>query len=395
MAKYAPDQIFAPADAIRKLAEAVPTPFYVYHKQGIEDSLKQISRWFAWAEDHQNFFPLRENPTPAILRLLSEGGSGVSVCNAAELELALHCGFSGSQILYTPTRRDLRTEASVQDMGAAWLINSPSLLPDELPQKVILRYHPSDLRMPPMQARSVGRSKNGFTRQQMLDLLPQIGLQRVGLAVEVSSYNIAPGAWLKKAEVLLQLSQEILDKTGVLVDALHLGEGPGLPYRPNTAVTDPAAEAAQLRTFCEKLPNTPQIMTGISKRLLEPHGLLVSRVMEQRSAYRNFLVLDANMCQYIRPVLKQAYRHISVLGREEIEGRKLYTVVGELPDEMDRFEQKGRMLPVLTSDDYCVVHDVGCGGRSMPMLYGFQPIPAEFFLPPGWYHGGNCTAPFS
>ena len=164
----------------------------------------------------------------------------------------------------------------------------------------------------------------------------------------------------------------------------HLGEGPGLPYRPNTSAADPAEEAARLQEFCKKLPDAPKILTGISKRLMEPHGLMVTRVLEQRCAYRNFMVLDAGMCQYIRPVLKQAYRHISVLGRDEIEGRKLYTVVGELPDEIDRFEQKGRMLPVVTLDDYCIIHDVGCGGRGMPLLYGFHSIPAEFLcLPDG------------
>jgi diaminopimelate decarboxylase len=76
--------------------------------------------------------------------------------------------------------------------------------------------------------------------------------------------------------------------------------------------------------------------------------------------------------------LKQAYRHVSVLGKNQVEGRKLYSLVGNLPDSFDRLVAKGRMLPKIEPGEYCVVHDVGCGGRSMPMLYGLRPVAAEF-----------------
>lgn len=387
MATYAPDKIFAPAKTIKELARKVPTPFYIYDRQGIEDALAQISQWFIWADAHQNYFPLRENTNREILCLLGQTGSGVGVCNVMELKLAQECGFSGQQLLYIPTGKDTEAEALARELCATWLVNCPALLPEELPENLILRYLPSDLRMTPMQTRNVGRSKNGFTRQQLLETLTALSVSdgiHIGLALEVNAYNVSVGAWRRKAEILDELSREIEEKTSVRIKSWYLGEGPGLPYRPQAVVPDPAEEARAVEALYAQLPadRRPTIFTGISKRLLEPHGLFITKVLHLHSAYRTFLVVDGSMCQYVRPVLKQAYRHISILGRDQIEGRKLYTVVGELPDEMDRFDQKGRMLPVAKPGDYCVIHDVGCGGRSMPLLYGFHSIPAEYLYQP-------------
>ena len=93
--------------------------------------------------------------------------------------------------------------------------------------------------------------------------------------------------------------------------------------------------------------------------------------------------MDAGISQYNRPLLKQAYRHVSVLGRNEVENRKLYSLVGSLPDNFDRLVSKGRMLPKVEPGDYCVIHDVGCGGRSMPLLYGLRPVAPEFLYEEG------------
>lgn len=389
MARYEPDNIFAPPDVIRTFAENVQTPFYLYNRKGITDSIEEIKSWFSWAKGYRNYFPLRENINPTILQLLSGSGTGVSVCNLMELKVAQRCEFTGSQILYVPTRQDPEAEALAKSLSAVWLINSLDLIPQELPHRLLLRYHPCDLPMTPMQLRSIGRSKNGFNTEQLLESLKNPSIQgecEVGLALQVTSYNVACGAWANKADALLRLSEEIYEKTKVTIAGWYLGEGPGLPYRPQAETADPAEESARVREIYQKIPEDrrPALMTGISKRLLEPHGLLISKVLEQRSSYRTFLVIDAGMPTYIRPMLKQAYRHISILGRNEIEGRKLYTVVGELPDEIDRFDQKGRMLPIATSGDYCVIHDVGCGARSMPLLYGFSIVPAEYlYLPDG------------
>lgn len=386
MAIYTADPIFAPVSAVKALVDAGHTPFYLYHAQGIQDSIRALHQGFSWMPDYQNYFPLRENLNPAILQLLAQAGTGVTASSRAELELACACGFSGSQLLYEPCVRDPAAERLALDRGAVWLLNSALLVPDVPPECVILRYNPCDLPLSPPMKQAVVRSKNGLNRTQLLQTaqtLHQMGVSRLGLALQVSSYSLKPGFWARKAQILFEL-MEALRKQNIPVWCCQVGESAGLSYHPKVDAPELPAEIQRLKEAWLSLPEQgrPVLQTAVSSRLLEPHGILVTRVLEVRAIYRTFLVLDAGISQYCRPALKQAYRHVSVLGRNELEGRRLYSLVGDLPDSFDRLVVKGRMLPPVEPGDACVVHDVGCGGRSMPVLYGLRPVAAEFLYEP-------------
>lgn len=391
MADYPADQIFLPAALAESIAETDGTPFFLYDKQGIERSIQALHSAFSWASAFQNYFPLREQVNPRILRLLQSGSSGVNVCSKTELSFALSCGFSGSQILYEPTRKDEEAEHLALQTNAVWMCNSAELIPAQFPERILLRCNPIDYTFTPSQKQSIARSKNGMNKVQLTETVCRImdqGITSVGLAIHVASYSIKPGFWLKKVEFLVELAQELQEKTGIRISAFYIGEGPGLPYKPRMPAPDIAEEAQKIEALYHSLPKEmgkPILYTGVTARLMEPHGILVTKVLEERPIYRTFLTVDAGMCQYIRPVLRSAYRHVSVLGKSRIENRKLYSIVGDLPDSVDRLVHKGRMLPKVIPGDYLVIHDVGCRARSLPLLYGFRPVAAEYL-----YDGEAC-----
>lgn len=387
MAEYAFDQIFAQEEAVRLIAETDGTPFYLYHKQGIRDRILDLRRAFSWATGYQNYFPVRENNNPEILKFLAQLGTGVSACSYTELILAEKCGFSGEQLLYEPIRRDVLAEELARKLDATWMFSSINLIPEELPQRVILHYHPSEERLNAVQFPAVGKSKNGICKPEILDVITDLhsrGVRKLGLSLQIASYCIKPGFWVKKAKVLLALAGEVEEKLGFPIWSLHIGEGPGLPYQPRATekATTLAEEAERLCALYSALSEgeKPVLFTGAIRQLMEPNGILVTKILEQRETYRTYLILDAGIGHYLRPVLKNAYRHISVLGSNHTEDRKLYYLAGALPDEIDHLSQKGRMLPKVTPGDYCVIHDVGCGARSMPMLYGCPCVAAEYLL---------------
>lgn len=386
MSEYLPDRIFAPDDTVRELAETEKTPFYLYDQSGIQSAVQRLHSSFSDMPAHQNYIPVRENPNPQILKLLCAGGTGVCACSAVELKLACACGFSGSQLLYEPNRRDPEAEALALEADAVWLINGEALLPQRLPTKVLLRYHPADRNLTPLQRSVVGKSKHGISRENLLALAGRLHRQRtqIGLAMQVSTYSIHHGFWARKASILLELAAELRRTAEVPVWACFIGEGPGLGYRPQAQSCDWSTEAEAVCAIFTALPEEerPVLLTGVCRRLLEPYGILVTKILEKRTNLRTFLVVDAGICQYLRPSLLQAYRHISVLGRREIENRRRYSIVGPLPDSFDFLDAKGRMLPQVVPGDYCVVHDVGCGSRAMAMLYGFQPVAAEYLYTP-------------
>lgn len=383
MTEYLPDRIFAPAEAVRTIAEQDGTPFYLYHKDGLLESVKELHDAFSRFPGYQNYFNIRENNNPEILKILFAAGTGVCACSHTELLLAEACGFHGEQLLYEPSRRDSQGEALAQKLQATWLINSAFLLPDTLPERIILRYHASQERMSAVKFSKIKNSKNGLDRKHILALLAELrqkGVAKLGVALQVASYSIHPGFWEKKAKLLLTLAQEVRKQFGFDLWCLHMGEGPGLPYRPRETAPELSTEAEQVRKSLENMDNPPLIFTGVNRHLMEHHGILVTKVLEQRRTYKNFLILDAGISHYIRAVLKQAYRHVSVLGKCDMENRQQYFLCGELPDEIDHLSKEGRMLPNVTPGEYCVLHDVGCGGRSMSMLYGCQRMAGEYLL---------------
>lgn len=384
MAEYEPDRIFVSASKLKKLTECGNTPFFLYDEKGIRRSCQFLQSQFRWQPGFQNYFPIRENINPTILKILLSCGIGVRACGKAELLLAQKCGFRGENLLYEPMIRDYEAEALALDLDAGWLLNAPHLLPMQRVPRILLRYHPLSAKECMQRRHRSERSKNGFAEPQLMDtlrLLRARGIPSIGLALDVASSGFQPGFYAARASALFQLLPEIQKRTGVTIAVCCLGDGFMPSYRPNMSAPKLEDEVAKIQSMYETIPDAlrPALLTGLSKQLLEPNGILVTKVLETRQLSRNVLVVDASVCQYLRPALRQAYRHISILGKNQTENRRRYQVVGYLPEEFDRFGE-GRMLPVTEPGDICIIHDVGCGGRSMPMLYSMQPPCAEYLL---------------
>ena len=379
MASYQPDEIFAPDAPLRALAESGVTPFYLYDEAGIRHSAQQLLRSFASFSDYENYVPIRENPNPALLELLKACDCGVCAGNLTELELAARCGFRGSKLLYEPMVRDPEAAALACQLQARWLVNSTALLPEHSLPRVILRYHINSLDVPNL-SRRMNRSRNGMTKEQLFAAaasLHRSGTEEIGLAIQSAAYSLQAGLLARRAKVLHDLAEEVTRQTGAPIRAVYLGDGPGLPYRPKLACPSLEQEAKALEPIFAAWEPQPTVLTGVCKQLLEPHGLMVVKVLEMRRFEQSFLVLDGGFNQYLRPALKQAFRHISVLGQSQVEGRRRYVLSGPTFDERDRLSE-GRMLPPVSPGDFCVVHDVGCGGRAMALLYAAQPVAAEY-----------------
>lgn len=378
---YQPDEIFVSAEQVTALAREHGTPFYLYDAAGIEAAARDLGGAFAWNAGFVNYVPVRENPNPAILSLLARGGSGAAASNAVELELARRSGFSGERLLYAPMVPDPAGAELARALGAVWLIHAPDLLPEAPVAALYLRCQPSGEGLDSAVRRRLERAKSGFTMPQLAQALKRLASwpeSRIGLAMQTAAYSLRPGLLAQRLEALLPMAEALRRETGVALRRFYLGEGPGLPYRPNLRGPSLAEEAEALRAVTA--PDVT-LAAGICKQVLEPHGLLVASVLARRHLGRNFLVLDAGISQYLRPALRQAYRHISILGQERRAGRRLWHVVGPTDEDLDRLSE-GRMLPDAQPGALCVVHDVGCGGRANPMLAVGLPVPAEFLCTP-------------
>ena len=94
-----PDEVFQQA------AAQFPTPFHLYHEEGIRTRARTLNKAFSWCRDYQEYYAVKALPNPSILRILKEEGCGVDCSSETELMLAEALGFSGRDIMFSAERR--------------------------------------------------------------------------------------------------------------------------------------------------------------------------------------------------------------------------------------------------------------------------------------------------
>ena len=367
---------------IIELAKSSSEPFYLYDEAVILRNRKTVDDCFFWQDGYINYFPVRENPNPSLLSVLWNAGSGVLACGSTELSLCKRLGFSGDRVMYQPDIPDAEGAAIALEMDAVWLVTSPSLLPTKPCNTVILRYCPDQ----PTRSAVSSRTKNGLTKAELLDMLRILHVRkvpRIGLEVQLKSFDYSAHAYSNKAKVLFTLLEEIILQSEAQISIVNLGDAVRQDIKDTSIQFSFEQEITFIRKLYEKLPlpHRPVIQTALSRHILESAGVLVSRVIEIRHLHQKQLILNVSAAQFLRPALFRSSKNISILAmsKKPAPPPQLYNVVGTIPEEFDRLVPD-RVLLSPTVNDICVIHDVGCGARSMPMLYRFCPICAEYSI---------------
>ena len=79
---------FSLSDAVFQQAAAqFPTPFHLYHEEGIRTRARTLNQAFSWCADFQEYFAVKALPNPSILRILKEEGCGLDCSSSTELTL--------------------------------------------------------------------------------------------------------------------------------------------------------------------------------------------------------------------------------------------------------------------------------------------------------------------
>ena len=86
---------------MEKIVRQFPTPFHLYDETGIRETARRLKAAFAWNPGFKEYFAVKANPNPAILKILREEGCGADCSSLTELMLADKCGFTGSEIMFS------------------------------------------------------------------------------------------------------------------------------------------------------------------------------------------------------------------------------------------------------------------------------------------------------
>ena len=121
------------------------------------------------------------------------------------------------------------------------------------------------------------------------------------------------------------------------------------------------------------------IYTEMGRFMMGPYGCLVTKAINEKHTYKEYVGVDACAVNLMRPAMYGAYHHITVLGKENAPADHTYDITGSLCENNDKFAID-RELPEIETGDLLVIHDTGAHGFSMGYNYNGKLKSAEVLL---------------
>ncbi len=381
---------------IEEIIKKYPTPFHIYDEKKIREDARKFYNAFSWASGFKNYFAVKANPNPYILKILKEEGMGADCSSLPELILAEKVGIKGENIMFTSNDTPVAEFKKARELGAIINLDDITHIPflekaAGIPEIICFRYNPGPLRKHKGNV-IIGKpeeAKYGLTKDQLFEaykIMCDKGVKRFGLHTMVVSNELRNGALVETAEMLFDLVVEISKKLGIKFEFINLGGGVGIPYKPEQTAPDLEYISKNIqKLYSQKIEKNGlaslRIVMECGRAIIGPHGYLVTTVIHEKHTYKEYIGVDACMANLMRPALYGAYHHETVLGKEDKPKTHTYDVTGSLCENNDKFAID-RRLPKVEIGDIIVIHDTGAHGYAMGFNYNGKLRSAELLLQP-------------
>ena len=383
-------------DQLEQIAAEYPTPVHIYDEQAIRENARKLIQAFDWVPGgYKNFFAVKAAPNPRLMQILHEEGMGFDCSSKPELMLCERIGVTGENIMFTSNDTPWSEYAKARELGA--IINLDDISHIEylaehggsLPELLCFRYNPGPNKTGNAFIGNPSEAKYGLTQEQIYAAFPRVanmGVRRFGLHTMVASNELNGDYFVETARMLFEIAARLYTESGIKLEFINLGGGVGIPYRPEEKPVDyqrvsAGIQAAYAETLGAAGLNDVKIYMENGRCITGPYGYLLSRVLHKKNIYKQYVGLDANMANLMRPGLYGAYHHISVPGKENQPADHVYDVTGSLCENNDKFAID-RSLPEIEIGDLVLIHDAGAHGHAMGFNYNGKLRSAELLLRP-------------
>lgn len=372
------------------LVEQFHCPLYVYDSAVIKRQYDRLNAAFSVKRLQINY-ACKANTNLTIMRLLRTWGSGLDTVSIQEVEQGLQVGFAPQDIIYTPNCVSMEEIAEAVALGVRINIDNISILEQfghQFPgTPVCIRINPHIMAGGNSKI-SVGHidSKFGISIHQLphiLKVVNTLGIPIAGVHMHTGSDILNADSFLQAAEILLTCAQEFPD-----LDYIDFGSGFKVPYKPGGIATDIEELGDQLskrfNDFCATYGRDLMLMFEPGKFLVSEAGYFLTRCnVVKTTPATTFVGVDSGLNHLIRPMMYDAYHHITNLSNPE--GKKrIYTVVGYIC-ETDTFGADRQLNEVREGDIICM-HNAGAYCYSMASNYNSRYRPAEVLVHEGEAH---------
>ena len=381
---------------IEKIIKKYPTPFHIYDEEAIIENARNLYKAFDWVDGFKNYFAVKANPNPHLIKILKEGGMGVDCSSLPELLIAEKLGIKGEEIMFSSNDTSYNEFKKAYEMGA--IINLDDITHIKvfeeyagIPDVICFRYNPGPLRKHKGNV-LIGNpedAKYGLTRDQLFEaykIMKSKGVKRFGLHTMIASNELNPNAFVETAELLFDLVIEVSKKVGIRFEFINLGGGIGIPQKLTEVPVDLQFVSSEIKKLYKNkiIKNNLEplrIVMENGRMVTGPYGYLITRVIHKKNTYKKYIGVDASMANFMRPGMYGAYHHETILGKENSPQTETYDVVGSLCENNDKFSID-RKLPKIEIGDMIVIHDTGAHGYSMGFNYNGKLRSTELLLHP-------------
>ena len=372
---------------LRKIADEVGTPVYIYSEQTLRRHVRVFDEAFH-SIPHLICYAVKANSNINILRRFAEWGTGFDIVSGGELFRVLRAGASPERVIFAGVGKTAQEIRYALDAGILFFnVESPAELElihsiaRETNQRarVSIRANPDvDPRTHPYISTGMQKHKFGVSLSDARELYRNArrlqNIDVVGVQCHIGSQitEIAPfeQALASLREFILELKGE-----GLALKYLDFGGGLGISYSTEDPPS-PAAYGAAVAAATRDLGLTIVLEPG--RVIVGNAGVLLARVILKKShGAKTFLVVDAGMNDLIRPALYGSHHQLwPARMRNE---KEIVDVVGPVCESAD-FIAKDREIAVLEPGELLAVMSAGAYSFSLSSNYNSRPRAAEVLV---------------
>ena len=393
---------FVTKEKLEEIAAAVPTPFHIYDEKGIRENAKAVKEAFSWNPGFREYFAVKANPNPTLIKMLGEYDCGCDCSSYTKLMLSDAMGFEKDKIMFSSNVTPAAEYQLAAELGA--IINLDDITHIDflektlgyIPKKICCRYNPGGLfKISTDIMDNPGDAKYGMTTEQIFEafrILKAKGAEEFGIHSFLASNTVTNDYYPVLAKTLFELAVKLQKETGVKIKFINLSGGVGIPYKPDQEGNDIRVIGEGVHKVYDEVlvpagMGDVAICTEMGRFMLGPYGCLVTKAIHEKQIYKDYIGVDASAVDLIRPAMYGAYHHITVMGQPGGADKatapvtNTYDITGNLCENNDKFAID-RKLPHIDMGDLLVIHDTGAHGYSMGYNYNGRLRSAEVLLRP-------------
>jgi diaminopimelate decarboxylase len=400
------NELFIGGVGAKSLVEKYSTPLYVFDEDLIRENCRKYYKSFKVKENGNRVsYAGKAFLTLAMCKLVNEEGLNLDVVSGGELYTAYKSGYPTEKIYFHSNNKTIDEINMGIDLGVGYFvadniyevekINEISASKGKI-QKILLRITPG-IEAHTHEYIKTGQldSKFGFPLigDIVINTVKKVkefsNVKLVGIHCHIGSQIFDIDPYKDAVDIMLNLSNDIRNITGVELEQIDIGGGFGIYYtdedKPKSFEEYCDAILSRAEEKCKELNiKMPIFIIEPGRSIVGNAGSTLYTVgsIKDIPDMRKYIAIDGGMTDNIRPALYNAEYECALANRVYEDDTEKVTIAGKCCESGDILINDVT-LPKVKSGDVLAIFTTGAYGYSMSNNYNKIPKPAVVMVKDG------------